>query len=122
MGAPPVHQVINARTGSVVATAVEEANGPWRSFRGLMLRKHLPADHGMLFRPARGIHPQFMHFPIDLVFLDDANDVVKVRPAMRPWRFDFTSAAAVIELNAGVASAMDIRPGDRLVLRPAPEV
>ncbi len=110
----PVHRVVNARTGRVVATAVEEAKGPWRSFRGLMLRKGLPDGHGMLFRPAKGIHTHFMRFPIDLIYLDEQNRVVKIRPSMRPWRFDFTNAAGVIEMNAGAARAMSIEPGDQL--------
>ena len=115
----PVHRVVNARTGRVVATAVEEAKGPWRSFRGLMLRKGLPDGHGMLFRPAKGIHTHFMRFPIDLIYLDEQNWVVKIRPSMRPWRFDFTNAVAVIEMTGGTAAAVDIREGDQLELQPS---
>jgi uncharacterized membrane protein (UPF0127 family) len=55
-----------------------------------------------------------MRFPIDLVYLDKDNRVTKVREAMRPWRFDLTAAAGVIELNAGTTRAADIRPGDLL--------
>lgn len=112
-----VFEVVNARTGQVVATHVEEAAGAWRAFRGLMLRKHLPPGHGMIFRPARGVHTQFMRFPIDLIFLDKDNRVVKIRPSMPPWRFDFTSAAAVIEMTGGSAEQAGIRPGDELRFR-----
>ncbi|HKG26077.1 MAG TPA: DUF192 domain-containing protein [Thermomicrobiales bacterium] len=112
--AVPVHRVVNTRTGRVVGTAIEEAKGPWQSFRGVMFRKGLPDGHGMLFRPAKGIHTQFMRFPIDLIFLDKQNQVVKVRPSMRPWRFDFSNAAAVIEMTGGTAETVDVRVGDRL--------
>ncbi len=112
--AAPVHRVVNARTGRIVGAAIEEAKGPWRSFRGLMFRKGLLDGHGMLFRPAKGIHTQFMRFPIDLIYLDTHNQVVKVRPSMRPWRFDFTNAAAVIEMTGGTAAVVDVRAGDRL--------
>jgi uncharacterized membrane protein (UPF0127 family) len=112
-----VKRAVNTRTGDVVATAVTEAASPWQAFKGLMLRKALPDGHGLLFRPARGIHTQFMRFPIDLVFLDKSDTVVKIRPAMRPWRFDFTNADAVIEMNAGAAA--NIRTGDRLHFEPA---
>jgi len=107
-------QLINVRTGAVVAESIDEANGPWKAFKGLMLRKEMPDNYGMVFRPARGIHTHFMRYPIDLVFLDRTDTVVKVRPAMAPWRMDFTNADAVIEMNAGVAAARDIRPGDKL--------
>jgi uncharacterized membrane protein (UPF0127 family) len=110
----PLYQVTNARTMQVVASEVVEAKGAWASFRGLMFRSSLPADHGMLFRPARGIHTNFMRFSIDLVFLDKENRVTKVREAMKPWRYDLTGAAGVIEMNAGAARTNGIAPGDQL--------
>jgi uncharacterized protein len=109
-------KVINCRTGRVAATELEEAAGAWKSFRGLMLRKRLPAGYGMLFRPARGIHTHFMRFPIDVIFLDEHQCVAKIRKSMPPWRFDFTSAPAAIEVTAGTSADLDIRVGDRLEL------
>jgi uncharacterized membrane protein (UPF0127 family) len=109
------NRVLNARTGATVATRIDEAGNPWQAFKGLMFRKQLPGGHGMVFRPARGIHTHFMRFPIDLIFLDEHDRVVKVRPAMPPWRFDFTNARGVIEMNAGAAAEADIKPGDQLV-------
>ena len=116
--AKPVLRVIDERTGREVLTAVRQAEGAWGSFKGLMLKQRLPDGHGLLFRPARGIHTQFMRFPIDLVFLDKSDTVTKVREAMPPWRFDFTNAAGVIEINPGAARASDIQPGDRLRFEP----
>ncbi len=114
-----VNKVVNVRTGAVVAEAIAEANGPWQAFKGLMFRKEMPQGHGVMFRPARGIHTHFMRFPIDLIFLDKQNTVTKIRPAMPPWRFDFTNAGGVIEMNAGAAYVNDIRPGDQLEIMPA---
>lgn len=111
-------RVINERTGSTLASAVRLAEGAWGSFKGLMFDQRLPEGHGLLFRPARGIHTHFMRFPIDLVFVDEAGRVTSVREAMRPWRFEFTNAAGVIELNAGAARAADVRPGDQLRFEP----
>ena len=86
-----------------------------------MLKRSIPDGFGLLFRPARGVHTQFLRFPIDLVLLDEQDRVAKVREAMPPWRFDLTRAAGVIELNAGATCAADIRPGDRLRFEPLPE-
>jgi uncharacterized membrane protein (UPF0127 family) len=107
-------RVIDERTGQIVGANVRTADGAWGSFAGLMLKKNLPAGHGLLFQPARGIHTHFMRFPIDLIYLDKSNRVTKVRENMVPWRFDFTNAAQVIEMNAGSVREMDIRPGDQL--------
>jgi len=79
-----------------------------------MFQPSLPSGHGMLFRPARGIHTNFMRFPIDLVYFDNELKVKKVREAMGPWRYDFTNAAGVIEMKAGEARAKSISPGDQL--------
>ncbi len=117
--AKPAMRVINERTGQVVFSAVRPAEGMWASFKGLMFAKGLAAGHGLLFRPARGIHTQFMRFPIDLIFLDHANRVTKIREAMPPWRLDFSAAAGVIEANAGAARGSDTRVGDVLRFEPA---
>jgi uncharacterized membrane protein (UPF0127 family) len=79
-----------------------------------MFARSLDAARGLLFRPAQGVHTHFMRFPIDLIYLDDGSNVQAIREAMAPWRFDFRSAAAVIEVNAGAARSSDIRVGDHL--------
>ena len=107
-------RAVNERTGAAFLESLEAAATPWKCFKGLMLRASLPPGHGMLFRPARGIHTQFMRFPIDLVFLDADDRVVKIREAMPPWRLDWTRAATVIEANAGAARAAGLAVGDRL--------
>jgi hypothetical protein len=112
--AKPAQRVIDERTSQVVGMHVRQASGIWGSFKGLMFVKSLPEGHGLLFRPAQGIHTHFMRFPIDVVFFDKEDRVTKVREAMPPWRFDFTFAAGCIEFNPGHARARDIQPGDRL--------
>lgn len=109
----------NGRTGGVVAEDAEDAKGPWRSFMGLMFKASIPDGYGLVFRPAMGIHTNFMRFQIDLIFFDRDDRVVKVRPSMRPWRWDFTRAAGVIEMNPGSAAKADLQPGDQLQFEPA---
>ena len=106
--------VVNARTGQVVLDDLREARGPWGKFAGLMGVRSLDVAHGLLFKPAQGVHTHFMRFPIDLIYLDAAFRVKAIRERMVPWRFDFRSAAAVIEVNAGEARSSDIQVGDRL--------
>ncbi len=111
--------VRNARTGQVVGTDINEAKGMWGSFKGLMFQKSIPDGYGLVFRPAKGIHTNFMKFPIDLIYFDKQDRVKKVRPAMKPWKWDLTSAAGVIEMNPGSAAAADLKPGDQLIFEPA---
>lgn len=62
----------------------------------------------------------FMRFPIDAVFLDRENRVVRVVEHLAPWRVaGCRGAKAVVELPAGEAARVGLAPGDRLALRPA---
>ena len=102
-------------TGAVVCERCELAESFWTKFRGLMGRKSLPADEGMLFRPAGSIHMFFMRFPIDVVFCDRELRVVKVVRGLKPWRTAAARRAKVtIELAAGAAAGLE--PGDQLQL------
>jgi uncharacterized membrane protein (UPF0127 family) len=83
--------------------------------RGLLGRSSLPADEGLLIRPAGSIHMLFMRFAIDAVFCDRDLRVVAIRRELRPWRFAAARGArVVVELPTGGASALAV--GDRLVV------
>lgn len=110
-------RVIDERTGAQVFGVLKRATGRWGNFKGLMFRSSMPEDEGLLFAPARGIQTHFMRFPIDLIFLDEENRVVSIRESMVPWKLDFTSAAAVIEANGGMAKRSGIEVGDRLLFQ-----
>ena len=85
--------------------------------RGLLGRKELPRGEGMLLRPAASVHTAFMHFAIDVVFLDREFQVVHVAHSVPPWRVARTKGATmVLELPAGECSRRDLQPGDRLTL------
>jgi uncharacterized membrane protein (UPF0127 family) len=53
------------------------------------------------------------------VFLDREHQVVGVAPEVRPWRWARRAGArAVLELGAGEADRLGVRPGERLTLSP----
>lgn len=101
--------------GSVVCARCLIARSPWQRMRGLLGRKALDPDEGMLFRPAGSIHMFFMRFPIDAIFCDRELVVIDVERGLAPWRMaGRRGAKVVIELAAGAAAGVE--PGDRLVL------
>jgi uncharacterized protein len=62
----------------------------------------------------------FMRFPIDAVFLDSENRVLRVAANLKPWRIaGCRGAKAVVELPAGECARVGLRPGDLLSLRRA---
>jgi uncharacterized membrane protein (UPF0127 family) len=81
---------------------------------GLMFRPALPEDRGMLFVfedvAFHGIWMKNCRFPIDILWLDEARNVVHVAEAVPPCKADpcpvyqpLRKAAYVVELNAGQA-------------------
>ncbi|MBI1885868.1 MAG: DUF192 domain-containing protein [Chloroflexi bacterium] len=111
-------RILNETKGTVVADKAQTARSLWSKFWGLMLRSGLPDGGGLLLSPCSSIHTFFMRFPIDVVFVDRANTVVKVVPAMRPYRVTmaFRGARSALELAAGAAERARVERGDVLVV------
>jgi uncharacterized protein len=98
--------------GTVVCERCLLAETPLTRMRGLLGRSSFPVGEGLLLRPAASIHTAFMRFPIDVVFLDSADRVVKVVGALPPWRAAACKGArAALELPAGEASRNGIAAG-----------
>jgi uncharacterized membrane protein (UPF0127 family) len=85
--------------------------------RGLLGRKSLAPEEGILLRPAGSVHTAFMRFPIDVVFVDREGEVLRIAEALPPWRTaSARGAKAVVELAAGAAASAGLAPGARLLL------
>ena len=101
-------------------TAVERcacAESALERMWGLLGRRTLELDEGLLLRPAASIHTAFMRFPIDAVFVDGDGRVMRVADRIKPWRTVAEKGAkAVVELPSGAAELAHIRPGRRLLL------
>ena len=115
----PARVVLEPEGGRSVEVRVQLAlTDPQRS-RGLMHRRHLPEDAGMLFVFDRMEHQSFWmentYIPLDIVFIDDQLRVVGVvhgaEPLTRDAREVEGASQYVLEVNAGFASRHDIRAG-----------
>jgi uncharacterized protein len=87
---------------------------------GLMYRRALPTERGMLFIfPKEQIIYMWMkntYLPLDMVFVSRSGRVVGVKRDAAPMSEELITsgppAYAVIELNAGVAKAIGVATGD----------
>ncbi len=94
--------------------------------RGLMFVRRLPADHGMLFLFERPQYAAFWmkntYLSLDMIFIAADGVVVNVESDTRPLSLDPIASAApvkaVLELPAGTARRIGLRPGGH-VLHPA---
>ncbi|TMG33168.1 MAG: DUF192 domain-containing protein [Chloroflexi bacterium] len=103
--------------GTVVAEPLEEARNFISSGLGLMGRARLPENGGLLIHGCSGIHMMFMRFPIDAVFVDKKNVVVKTYERLLPWigMVPFVwRADKCAELPVGTIRRHAIKPGDHL--------
>ena len=96
---------------------------------GLMHRDHLDSDKGMLFIfPDSQVRTFWNHdvsFALDLIFLDPSGKVVSIKRLETYSDKDISSdqpAKFAIELNAGTAAALGVKPGDVLTVPPPIEV
>ena len=91
--------------------------------RGLMFRRELPADRGMLFdfgAPQRvNMWMKNTYLPLDMVFIAPDGRVVSVKRNAEPLSEDIIPSGGdvlgVLEVNAGTAARIGVKPGDRVV-------
>ncbi len=107
----------NCTTGEIVAQRVTSPRTPWERAVGYLRRRRVDPAEGLWFERCGAVHTLGMRAPIDVVFVDRDNTVVRiVAPALRNRVFlGGSSAAATLELAAGTV-ACRIRVGDRLQL------
>jgi uncharacterized protein len=118
---PAGQQLLNERTGEVVASEIELAADSKSRNRGLLGRSGLAAGTVLIIAPCNAIHTFFMRFTIDLVFADQNGRVKKVYRRVRPWRIRASFGAfAALELTGGSVAEGTLAAGDRLLLGQKP--
>jgi uncharacterized membrane protein (UPF0127 family) len=77
---------------------------------GLIRRRALDTDEGLMLMPGGSVHTLGMRFPIDVVFLDRQLRVLGLLNHMAPWRFAFAPAGTrfVLELRAGRIAQVEL--------------
>lgn len=110
-----------ASTGEVVLARARWCQSFWCHLRGLMFRRDLSPDEGLLFVYSRpgisntAIHMFFVFFPIAAVWLDEAGQVVGTALA-RPWRpYYAPRAPARYLIEAAPALLERVTEGEQLL-------
>ena len=123
-------QAASARVTELIITSggvehrfnVEMATTPKQQERGLMFRKEMAPDHGMLFlMPSERPMQMWMkntELPLDMLFIDAKGEIHHIHTAT-PHSLDVieypTPVLAVLELLGGTAEKLGIKPGDRAI-------
>lgn len=106
---------------------VEVVKSPVDIYRGLSNRPDICENCGMLFifsdLQEREFVMRKMMFPLDIIFISD-NEIVKIYENLEPegvspknlYKSEFL-IDKVLELNAGQVKKMDIKIGDKIILK-----
>jgi uncharacterized protein len=102
----------------LIAEEIELADSFIRRFLGLMFRKSMPQNHGLLLSPCNAIHTFSMKFAIDALFLAQDGTILYIEHAMKPNKAGkaVKNAVSVLELNPGTAEKFGLQIGDVLTI------
>ena len=114
--------IVRSDTGTRTFRVEVARTGPQR-MRGLMFRRHLAADAGMLFLFDReapvSMWMRNTYIPLDMLFIARGGRIVRIAERTVPLsEVSIPSGGpvvAVLELNAGTVSRLGIRPGTRVL-------
>lgn len=115
--------IIKENDGTEHRFTVELANTTAQREKGLMFRKSLAPDAGMLFDFKE---PQVVAFwmrntfiPLDMLFINAKGRIVRIAERVVPLSDAPISSGepvrAVLELNGGTAARLKLRPGDVVI-------
>ena len=101
---------------------VELATTPAQVAQGLMFRRQMAADAGMLFLFERNEPASFWmkntYIPLDMIFIGMDGRILNIAERTIPLSETPVNATgptrAVLEVNGGTASRLGLKPGDRV--------
>ncbi len=125
---PALAQEVNLEPLEIVTSSgshkfsVEVMRTDEQRARGLMHRRFMAQDRGMLFDFKReepvSMWMKNTYLSLDMVFIDKSGKVVNIAENTEPLSERIIPSAgpvlAVLELNAGTARRIGLKPGDRL--------
>jgi len=114
---------IETKTGDEHKFSVELAESNAQKTRGLMFRREMAADAGMLFLHNRSrVLTMWMantYLPLDMLFIEADGRIARIAANTIPQSKEIISSRqrvrAVLELNAGTARKLGISVGDRVI-------
>ena len=107
--------------GRTIAHRIHLAKRASERFVGLMGRKQLSQDEGMLLRPCSRIHTFHMRFAIDVLYLSESGHILRAVHSMQPNRLGpkVEGCRQVLEMQGGTVARNQIREGERVCVIPS---
>ncbi len=121
-GEPDDTLVIKSEKGDITLR-IETARTPGEQARGLMFRRSLADDAGMLFayeeEQVINMWMRNTYIPLDMLFIAADGRIARIARETEPFSEETISSGAkvtgVLEIGGGRAAALGIRVGDRVL-------
>lgn len=106
---------------------IEIAETDFEQTTGLMYRKSMEKNRGMLFiypdeRPRGGFYMKNTYIALDLIYLDSNDKIVDINENTKPFSEtpvpSVIPAKYVLEVNAGTVENLGLEVGDSMVFEP----
>lgn len=109
--------------GEVLSYRIEIADTAATRKKGLMYRKYMPREQGMLLVYSRSrqvnIWMKNTHIPLDIIYIDERGEITQITRDAVPFSLasmpSQSKVLAVLELNAGETEKQEIQVGDQVV-------
>jgi uncharacterized protein len=106
-----------ANTDSLIRK-VRKTTNFFERMRGLLGSQKLGNDEGLLIAPCSSVHTFGMRYSIDIIFLDNQLNIVKIVNSLKPWRMAAcNSASMVLELCNDNINNLQVKAGQQLEWR-----
>ncbi|PZW38543.1 hypothetical protein LX95_02564 [Mesonia algae] len=116
---------VNAEKDTLKHLEIETAVSSYEQQTGLMYRKQMQENRGMLFmynneRPRPNFYMKNTYIPLDLIYINSNNIVVDINRDAKPLNESPIPSQApaqyVLEVNGNKAQAWNISKGDSIIL------
>lgn len=111
-------KIINQTKNTILAEDALKADNFFTRIKGLLGRRDLKKGEALILQPCDSIHTFFMKFPIDILFVDKTNRIIKVIPSLRPFRVTpiYFRANLAVELPEGTIQSTFTKEEDIILI------
>ena len=122
-----IYTIKNSITTKLIQLDIEIADNDYEIQTGLMYRKSMEANRGMLFifpeDAPRSFYMKNTEIPLDLIFINSKFKVVSIQKNAQPFNESSLLSEApskyVLEVNAGSSDRWNVQKGDSINFIPS---
>lgn len=103
----------------LLSNEIDIADNFFTRFMGLMFKKELQKNNGLIISPCNSIHMFFMNFPLDILFVDKNNIICDYLEDIKPWKVSkiYFNAEYTIELPSGTIKEKNIKKNQKISIK-----